>query len=107
MADAWRSLNKTLEPASKARGLALLGAATTWPQLVEVFEETVRHYNSGRVEICYSFEMCGWPAQIPPLVTMFNTLREQVLQWGRSQQKWATSMVASSYRLSRAYANGG
>ena len=26
----------------------------------------------------------------------YSTLREQVLQWGRSQQKWATSMVASS-----------
>ena len=26
----------------------------------------------------------------------YSTLREQVLQWDRSQQKWATSMVASS-----------
>ena len=25
-----------------------------------------------------------------------STLREQVLQWDRSQQKWATSMLASS-----------
>ena len=29
--DAWRGLNKALKPTSKARGLALLGAATTWP----------------------------------------------------------------------------
>ena len=53
--DAWRSLNKTLKPTSKAKGLALLGAATTWlafslnsalqPQLLkleEVFDETVK-----------------------------------------------------------------
>ena len=26
----------------------------------------------------------------------YSNLREQVLQWDRSQQKWATSMVASS-----------
>ena len=29
--DSWRSLNKALKPTSQARGLALLGAATTWP----------------------------------------------------------------------------
>ena len=51
--DAWRSLNKALKPSSKARGLALCGAATTWPafsmnsalqpqllKLGEVFDET-------------------------------------------------------------------
>ena len=72
--DAWRSLSKTLKPTLNARGLALLGAATTWPafsmnsalqpqllKLEEVFDETV---NSGRVETCYSFEMCRWTAQI-------------------------------------------
>ena len=29
--DAWRSLIKALTPTSNARGLALLGAAATWP----------------------------------------------------------------------------
>ena len=29
--DAWRRLNKASKQTSKARGLALLGAATTWP----------------------------------------------------------------------------
>ena len=29
--DAWRSLKKALRPTSKARGIAPLGAATTWP----------------------------------------------------------------------------
>ena len=57
--DAWRSLNKALKQTSIARGLALLGAATTWPafsitvtlhynlncqllKLEEVFDETVK-----------------------------------------------------------------
>ena len=53
--DAWRSLHKALKLTSKARGLALLGAATTWPafsmnsalqpqllKLEEVFDETVK-----------------------------------------------------------------
>ena len=53
--DGWRSLDKALKPMSKARGLALLGAATTWPaismntalqpeplKLEEVFEETIK-----------------------------------------------------------------
>ena len=53
--DAWRSWNKDWKPASKARGLALLEAATTWPafsmntalqplllKLEEVFGETVK-----------------------------------------------------------------
>ena len=55
--DAWRSLNNALTPTSKARGLALLGAATTWPacsmnsalqpqllnlKLEEIFDKTVK-----------------------------------------------------------------
>ena len=53
--DAWRSLNKALKPTSKARVLALLGEATTWPafsmnsalqpqllKLEEVCDETVK-----------------------------------------------------------------
>ena len=53
--DAWWSLRKVLKPTSKARGLALLGAATTWPafsmnsalqpqllKLEEVFDETFK-----------------------------------------------------------------
>ena len=53
--DGWTSLTKALKPTSKVRGLALLGAATTWPafsmnsalqpQLLkreEVFDETVK-----------------------------------------------------------------
>ena len=53
--DAWRSLNKALNPTSTAKGLALLGAGATWiafsmnsspqPQLLkveEVFDETVQ-----------------------------------------------------------------
>ena len=70
---------KALKPTLKARGLALLGAATTWP----AFQWTVHYdlnswslkkyltrrssqgpYKSGRVEVCYSFEMCGWATQI-------------------------------------------
>ena len=34
--DAWRSLNKVLKPTSKAKGLALLGAATT---MASIFDE--------------------------------------------------------------------
>ena len=69
-------LNKALKPTSKARGLALLGAATTWPafsmnsglqpqllKLEEVFDEgQTRKSNSRRVETCYSCEMCRWTA---------------------------------------------
>ena len=53
--DAWRSFNKASKPTSKARDLALLGAATTLPafsmnsalqpqllKLEEVFDETVK-----------------------------------------------------------------
>ena len=53
--EAWTSLNKAVKPTSKARGLAPLGAATTWPafsrnsalqpqllKLEEVFDETVK-----------------------------------------------------------------
>ena len=76
---AWRSLNKALEPTSKARGLALLGAATTWPafsmnsalqpqllKLEEVFDETVKAGTAIEEELksAILFEMCGWTTQV-------------------------------------------
>ena len=62
--DAWRILNKALKQTSKARGLALLGAATTWPafsmnsalqpqllKLEEVFDETVKAGTTSQEEL--------------------------------------------------------
>ena len=66
--DAWRSFNKTLKPTSKARGLALSGAATTWPafcinsslqpqllKLEEVFDEAVKSGTTVQEELKSAF----------------------------------------------------
>ena len=113
--DAWRSLSKYLKPTSKARGLALLGAATTWPafsmnsalqpqllKLEEVFVETVKAGTTIQEELKSAILLkCvgGQPKSYLKLTlgdnVQYSTLREHVLQWDRSQQTWATSMVAS------------
>ena len=61
--DAWKALNKALKPTSMARGLARLGAATTWPAfsmnsalqpqllLGEVFDETVKSGTTSQVDL--------------------------------------------------------
>ena len=114
--DACRSLNKALKPTSKARGVALLGAATTWPacsmnsvlqpqllKLEEVFDETVKSGVTIQDELKSAILLRCVGGQLKSYLNLtigdnaqYSTLREQVLQWDRSQQKWATSMVASS-----------
>ena len=119
--DAWRSLNRALKPTSKARQLALLRAATTWPafsmssavqpqllKLEEVFGETVKSGTAVQEEIKSAILLRCVGGQLESYLNLtigdnvqYSTLREQVLQWDRSQQKWATSMVASSSANSR------
>ena len=114
--DAWRSLNKALKPTSKARGLALLGAATTWPafsmnsalrpqllKVEEIFDKTVKAGTANQEELKAAILLRRAGGQLKSYLSLtigdnveYLTLREQALQWDRSQQKRATSMVASS-----------
>ena len=90
--DAWRSLNKGLKPTSRARGLALLGAAATWPafsmnsalqpQLLKlrrkVFDETVKAGTTIQEELKSTILLRCVGGQLKSclnlkLVTMFNT----------------------------------
>ena len=110
-------MNKALKPTSKARGLAVLGAATTWPaismksalqpqllKLGEVFDETVKAGTTIQEELKSAILLrCVGGGQLKSYLNLtigdnvqYSTLREQVLQSDRSQQKWATPMVASS-----------
>ena len=114
--DAWRCLNKALKPTSKARGLALLGAATTWPacsmssalqpqllKLEEVFDGTVKAGTTVQEELKSAILVRCVGGQLKSHLNLtvgdnvqYSALREQVWQWDRSQQKWATPMAASS-----------
>ena len=105
-----------MKPTSRARGLALLGAATTWPafsmnsalqpqllKLEEVFDETVKSRRTIQEELKSAMLLRCVGGQLKSYLNLtivdaaqYSTLGEQVLQWDRSQQKWATSMVASS-----------
>ena len=98
--DAWRSLNRALKPTSKARGLALLGAGTTWlafsmksalqPQLLklqEVFDETVKSGTAIREELKSAILSRCVGGQLKSYLNLtigdnvqYSTLREQVLQ---------------------------
>ena len=108
-------MNKTLKPTSKVRGLALLRAATTWPafsmnsalqpqllKLEEVFDETVKSGTAIREELKSAILLRCVGGQLKSCLNLTlgdnvqnSTLREG-LEWDRSQQKWATSMVVSS-----------
>ena len=111
--DAWKSLHGALKPTSKARGLALVGAATTWPAfsmnsalqppLEEVFEETVKSGIAFQEELksaillrCAGGQLKSYSNWTIGDNVQYSTLTEQVLQSDRSRQNWATSMVASS-----------
>ena len=102
--DAWRSLNRALKPTSKARGLALLGAATTWPafsmnsalqpqllKLEEVFEETVKSGKGIQEKLKSAIHLRCVGGQLESYLKLaigdnvqYSTFREQVLQWDRS-----------------------
>ena len=97
----------------------LLGAATTWPafsmdrallpqllKLVEALDETVKAGTTIQEALKPAILLRCVSRQLKPELNLtlgdnvqYSTLREQVLQWDRSQQKWATSMVASTWWL--------
>ena len=103
--DAWWSLKKALKPTSKARGLALFGAATTWPafsmnsalqpqllKLEEVFDETVKAgtriqevLKSAILWRCVEGQLKSYLNLTIGDNVQYSTLGEQVLQWERSQ----------------------
>ena len=72
--------------------------STLQPQLLK--DETVKSGTTIQEELKSAIlEMCRWAAQILLAngeKVQYATLREQVSQWDRSQQKWATSFVAGS-----------
>ena len=89
--DAWRSLNKALKPTSNALQPQLL-------KLEEVFDETVKAGTTFQEEVKSAIVLRCVGGQLKAYLILtigdnvqYSALREQVLQWDRSQQKWATS----------------
>ena len=77
----------------------------TQPQLLklqEVFDETVKggtiqeELKSVILVKCVGGQLKSYLTLTIGDNVQYSTLRKQVLQWGPSQQKWSTSMVASS-----------
>ena len=114
--EAWRLLHRTLAPTSKARSLALLGAITQFPQFkadqihesVLRFDELIRRYkqSSGKDvsdDLKAAVLLRAVPQQIKAQISMnlpedvtFEMLRETLLRWDRSTQKWSQSIVLPS-----------
>ena len=72
-------------------------------KLEEVFDETVKSGTAIQEGLKSATLLRCWGGQLKCDLNLtigdnvqYSTLREQVLQWDPSQQKWATSMVASS-----------
>ena len=101
-----------MKPTLKGKRLSAFG---TWPafslnsalqpqllKLEAVFDETVKAGTTIQEELKSAIlSRCAGGQKSYLNLTIggnvqYSTLREQVLQWDRSQQKWATSMVASS-----------
>ena len=72
-------------------------------KLEEVFHETVKSGTAIQEELKSAILLRCVGGQLKSYMNLTtgenvqrSTLREQVLEWDRSQQRWATSMVASS-----------
>ena len=70
------------------------------PQLLkleEVFDETIQEELKPAILLrCVGGQLRSYLNLTIGDNVQYSTLREQVLQWDRSQQQWATSMLASS-----------
>ena len=122
--DAWRSLNKALKPTSKARGLALLGAATTWPafstnsalqpqlvKLEEVFDGTVKAGTAIQEELKSAFLLrcVGGPLKYYDnwrQCSIPNFEGTSVAMGSFSAKVGYFNGGKQQYRLSRTHANG-
>ena len=107
--EALRQLILNLRPSSNNRGLALMGALTNWPtfnmnqllqpqlmKLEEALEEARRAGSSIPDQLqqaillkCVSGQLRTHLNLAIQESTTFKELREQVLRWDRSQQKWS------------------
>jgi hypothetical protein len=109
--EALRQLVLTLRPSSNNRGLALMGALTNWPafnmaqllqpqllKLEEALEEARKAGSTIPDQLqqaillkCVSGQLRTHLNLAIQETTTFQELREQVLRWDRSQQKWKSS----------------
>ena len=111
--EAYRQLLLALKPTSKARGLALIGAATSWgqfnmqqalqPQLLkleEVFEEARRAGTALQEELKVAIVLKAVSGQLKTHLNLnltdtitYSELREAVLKWDKAQQRWSHLVV--------------
>ena len=126
-----RQLILNLRPSTKTRGLALMGALTSWPsfnmnqllqpqllKLEEALEEARRAGSDIPDQLqqaillkCVSGQLRTHLNLAVQDATTFKELREQVLRWDRSQQKWSNlifdeSSGATPMEVDRVYADG-
>jgi hypothetical protein len=130
--EALRQLVLTLRPSSNNRGLALVGALTNWPafnmgqllqpqllKLEEALEEARKAGSTIPDQLqqaillkCVSGQLRTHLNLAIQETTTFQELREQVLRWDRSQQKWSNlifadeSSTAVPMEVDRVYADG-
>ena len=126
-----RQLILNLRPSTNTRGLALMGALTSWPsfnigqllqpqllKLEEALEEARRAGSNIPDQLqqaillkCVSRQLRTYLNLAVQDATTFKELREQVLRWDRSQQKWSNlifdeSSGATPMEVDRVYADG-
>ena len=129
--EALRQLILNLRPSSNNRGLALMGALTNWPtfnmnqllqpqlmKLEEALEEARRAGSSIPDQLqqaillkCVSGQLRTHLNLAIQESTTFKELREQVLRWDRSQQKWSNLIFddasgSTPMEVDRVYADG-
>ena len=113
--EALRQLTLTLRPSTNNRGLALMAALTAWPpfnmqqtlqpQLLLRLEEALEEAKKAGSTIpdqlqqaillkCVSGQLRTHLNLAIQDSTTFSELREQVLKWDRSQQRWSTLVFA-------------
>ena len=130
--EAFRQLTLTLRPSSNNRGLALMGALTNWPafnmqqllqpqvlKLEEALEEARKAGSTIPDQLqqaillkCVSGQLRTHLNLAIQETTTFKELREQVLKWDRSQQKWSNLIFSDDasgsvpMEVDRVYADG-
>ena len=120
--EAWRILHTTLAPTSKTRALALLGAISQYPNMSQgnlleqllKLEDLFRKYEQAASkpvpeDMKAALLLRILPNSVKTHLTMsindestYDEMREVILRWERSSQKWSQQIVSGHMAQSKA-----
>ena len=125
--EAWRVLHTTLAPKSKTRALALLGAISQYPNMTQgnlleqllKMEDLFKKYEQAAnkpvpEEVKSALLLRVLPQSVKSHLTVsitdestYDQMREVILRWERSSQKWSSQIVTGNAQSKNQYPDDG